>query len=126
MKRSRVNIRKRVFSDYRVIYKGRVEYRDQQKNIQARSSNRMFSNVHDTNATSSTRALPYNLGRKYLLIQNKSAASVYFDFDQMATADSPEIFTLGAYESISGQFLVSAIWLRGTVGTQRINIIEGY
>lgn len=124
--RARANAVARVYNDYQVVYKGRVEYRDPQKNILARSSNRMFSSTVDVLSTQAKRALPYNLGRKYLLIQNKSAASIYFDFDQMATSDSPEIFTLGVYESISGQFLVSAIWLRGSAGTQRINVVEGY
>lgn len=110
---------------YYTPFRGRVEYKGKQDLI-GKNKVRYQSTTVDVTSNGSVRGLPFNATRKYLLVQNKTASSVYIDFDQQATTDSIEIFALGAYESISGIELVSEIWIRGSSGTQRINLVEGY
>jgi hypothetical protein len=110
---------------YTTPFRGRVEYHGREDLI-GKNKARYYSTTVDVGDNAATRALPFNTFRKYLLIQNKTAASVYLDFDQQATTDSIEIFTLGAYESISGIELVSEIWIRGSTTAQRINVVEGF
>lgn len=87
----------------------------------ARRAN-MFS-LPTTAELASNEILPANPRRAYLIIQNRSAASVYVNFGQSASAAYLEIIAGGSYEPLVAP--VNSVHVVGAAGGQSIVVIEG-
>lgn len=81
--------------------------------------------IHYTvNNITSTPVLRANPNREYLLIQNISGSSIFYNIDAPADAlNGIEIFTAGNYEPHNPP--TGAIYIFGSAASQRIGVIEG-
>jgi len=90
----------------------------------ARANNIIFINTGYTINALSVQVLPANNNRTYLLIQNKSAAPVYFSFGNKANVyDGVEIVAGGNYEPYI--YPSSSLHMIASVADSDVVIVEG-
>lgn len=74
--------------------------------------------------TTSTQALTYNTYRRYLIIQNRGAASIYVKFGAVHSGtEGLEIVGGGNYEMLTPPF--NSVWIVAASGTQSVVLYEG-
>lgn len=65
--------------------------------------------------------------RKYLLLENRSGATIYLNFDKQASADDGVQIVSGGFYELEQNAPDNAIHLVGTTAAdQRINVTEAY
>lgn len=87
-------------------------------------STAMQALVTFTATTTSAQAMPAAIDRKYLLVQNKGAVSVYLKFDSAHSANEGVVIVAGGnYEVLKAP--TNAIYIKSASSTSEVAIYEG-